>query len=919
MRDTNKTKAQLIDELQALRKHVAELEATRKRQQEGEHTAGKEATFNVINALADPLMLLDMEGTILFINEAFEKMSGHERAELMGRPFIEFLDSSLKKGELPKILQATESAFSGEETPPLEFTFVTKQGEEVPLAANASFVNDAKENRWGVVVTFRDMAEMKRAERILSESEQRFRALFEGALDGTFLVDPESGRILDANPAISQLLRRPIHEAVGKHYSHLLPDRLKEPARRYFEDLARDKGNAVPVETRLLDSDGREVSVEVLAQLIQVDGVPLVLATFRDLTERKRAEEALRRSEERYRLLVQNSSDMIVLLEADGRVRYTSPSLETLLGYTQEEIIGRNAFDYIHPDDTEDTLAKFEVCLGAPGQAIAVQYRFRHKDGSWRLHESVGNNQLDHPALGAIIVNCRDITERRETEERLRRSQGRYRMLYENLRDGSVTLDPDGRIMEFNSAFREMLGFDAQELHGLTYEQLTPEKWHRLEKKVLDQQVAKRGYSDIYEKECICKDGRVLPVELRTHLLREEDGTVVGRWVIVRDVSERKRIEEELLKAQKLESLGVLCGGIAHDFNNILTAVLANISMAQMYGDLEDDIAKMLADAEKASLRGKGLTQQLLTFAKGGEPIKKVLSLPGLLEETIDFTLSGSNVRCIFDLAEGLWPVEADEGQIGQVIQNVVLNADQAMPEGGFIRVRTENLTITEDDALPLAPGPHVKISITDQGLGIPEEHLKKIFDPFFTTKQKGRGLGLSTSFSILRRHEGALRVESTLGDGTRVDIYLPALPEGDAGAKARRQAPCKGEGRILLIDDDETLRKSIGMALGRLGYQVSCAEDGTEGIEAYREAYQSGRPIDAVVMDLTIPGGMGGREAARELLRIDPDAKLIVSSGYSTDPVMSDFASHGFRAVISKPYRIEALADTLHRVLNGK
>ncbi|MGW8323096.1 MAG: ATP-binding protein, partial [Thermodesulfobacteriota bacterium] len=384
------------------------------------------------------------------------------------------------------------------------------------------------------------------------------------------------------------------------------------------------------------------------------------------------------------------------------------------------------------------------------------------------------------------------------------------------------------------------------------------------------------------------------------------------------DITERQKMEETLEKTAQLESLGILAGGIAHDFNNILTAVLTNISMARMYGELEEDIEKMLADAEKASLRGKGLTQQLLTFAKGGEPIKRAVSVATLLKDTIDFALSGSNARCEHDLPEDLWPIEADEGQIGQVIQNVILNADQAMPGGGVIQVLAENVTVTEHDPLPLKPGQHVKVTIVDQGIGIPEEHLPKIYDPFFTTKQKGSGLGLSSSFSIVRRHKGALRVESGLGRGTKVHIYLPALPESGKKKDTKRDASYRGEERVLLIDDDVTLRRSIGKALDRLGYQVECAEDGKEGIRIYEEARASGRPIQVVVMDLTIPGGMGGKDAARELLRIDPDAKLIVSSGYSTDPVMSDFRAHGFRAVISKPYRVEDLGETLRRVLTG-
>jgi nitrogen-specific signal transduction histidine kinase/ActR/RegA family two-component response regulator len=387
----------------------------------------------------------------------------------------------------------------------------------------------------------------------------------------------------------------------------------------------------------------------------------------------------------------------------------------------------------------------------------------------------------------------------------------------------------------------------------------------------------------------------------------------------VRDVTERKKAEEALERAERLEALGILCGGIAHDFNNMLTAVLTNLSMARMYGALEEDIEKMLADAEKASLRAQGLTQQLLTFAKGGEPVKKTVLVPRLLKDTVDFALRGSNVRCEYDLAQDLWPVEADEGQIGQVIQNVVLNADQAMPAGGVIRVRAENAVIAERDPLPLKPGPHVEITLSDRGIGIPAEHLKNVFDPYFTTKQKGSGLGLSTSFSIVKRHNGALRIESRLGEGTTVSIYLPARPEVRMAEGRRKEGLCRGEGRVLLVDDDDTLRRTVGEALSRFGYRVDLAEDGEKGIAVYEEARSAGEPFGAVILDLTIQGGMGGREAARELLRSDSGAKLIVSSGYSTDPVMSDFRAYGFRAVISKPYRVEDLGETLRKVLAGE
>ncbi len=885
--------------------------------------------------------------------------------------------------------------------------------------------------------------EEERVEETLRESEERFRALFEGSLDAIFLFDPESGRVVDANPAASELLSRPMGDIIGMHYTSLSPSQLRGRARRLFEERVEDREPARPIETVLIASDGTEKPVELLAQIIQVEGTPVLLGTFRDLTERKRVEEALRHSEERYRLLAENSPDVITIINPDNTFRYLSPAVERLLGYTPDEVIERMGFDHVHPDDraaavaayadllenpdellsvryrlrhrdgswrfvealgknclrnpairavilnirditeqksledalrsseeryrllvqnssdiialfNEDTscsyvspalervlghtpaeameriafddihpedreyaAAAFMECLNNPGVPVASQYRVRHKNGSWRFFETVGNNVIDNPDIRSIVINCRDITDRKRLEEELQKSEERYRLLAQKSADIIAIINPDNSFRYVSPAVKRILGYTPEEfIERMGFDHVHPE----------DREATVATFA-----RCLTKPDSVVTAQYR---LRHKDGSwrfvealatnvlsnPAMRAVVLnlRDITERKQAEKALERAARLESLGVLCGGIAHDFNNILTAVLTNISMAQMYGDLEEDIEKMLADAEKASMRGKGLTQQLLTFARGGEPIKRPVSLPTLIRETIEFALSGSNVRCEHHLPKDLWPVEADEGQLGQVFQNIILNADQAMPGGGVIRVRAENLLVSEQDPLPLKPGHHVKVSIIDRGIGIPEEHLQKVFDPFYTTKQKGSGLGLSTSFSIVKRHDGALQIESRLGEGTQVHVYLPAVPEGHPARRRKTDESCRGTERILLVDDDNTLRRSIGKALRRLGYQVDEAEDGTKGVSVYQEALSSVRRVDAVIMDLTIPGGLGGRQAAQEILEMDPDAKLIVSSGYSTDPLMSDYRTHGFRAVIAKPYRIEELGKTLRGVLAG-
>lgn len=335
-----------------------------------------------------------------------------------------------------------------------------------------------------------------------------------------------------------------------------------------------------------------------------------------------------------------------------------------------------------------------------------------------------------------------------------------------------------------------------------------------------------------------------------------------------------------------------------------------------MYGNLEDKTYKRLTEAEKASLRAKGLAQQLLTFSKGGRPVRKVTFIGGLIEDSASFALSGSNVRCEFSIAEDLWLVEIDEGQISQAINNLVINAQEAMVEGGVIRLRAENVNVGAEDGLPLKEGGYVRITVEDQGIGIPKDHLPKVFDPYFTTKQSGSGLGLATVYSIVRNHDGYIGVESKLRAGTKFYIYLPVTTKEVLPIRDARGIPIAGKGRVLIMDDEEIIGEVVGGMLSHIGYEIEFAADGAKAIELYKRAKESGKPFDIVIMDLTIRGGMGGKEAIKRLIEIDPSVKAMVSSGYSNDPVMAEFGKFGFSGVITKPYKIEELSETLHKVI---
>lgn len=381
--------------------------------------------------------------------------------------------------------------------------------------------------------------------------------------------------------------------------------------------------------------------------------------------------------------------------------------------------------------------------------------------------------------------------------------------------------------------------------------------------------------------------------------------------------AEKEKLQIQLVKAQKIEAIGRLAGGIAHDFNNLLTGISANVSFARMLVPPEHKIFKIMSDVEEASLRARDLTKQLLTFSKGGAPAKKTASIRDLLRDSTIFLLRGSNIKCEFDLSEDLWRIEADTGQISQVIQNLVLNAAQAMPNGGRVIIKATNLA-TLEKGIPLPPGKYIKITVRDTGIGIPEENLDKIFDPYFTTKEEGNGLGLATAYSVILKHEGHISVRSEKNAGTEFIIYLPAANNTTIKEIPFIGKSLCGSGRILIMDDQEMILNAAEEILRSIGYTVCTVSDGAEALKVYEDAMGNGKPFDVVIMDLTIPGGMGGKETIEKLLLIDPKAKTIVSSGYSDDCLISEYKRYGFKAMLSKPYLTSELRAALQEVMGS-
>jgi len=508
----------------------------------------------------------------------------------------------------------------------------------------------------------------------------------------------------------------------------------------------------------------------------------------------------------------------------------------------------------------------------------------------------------------------------REREEKLSEEKERLAVTLRSIGDAVIVTDTEGRITLINRIAEKHTGWSTQEAAGKNLTEvfnIINEKTRLRCENPVDR-VLETGLivGLANHTALIRKDGSEIIIEDSAAPIRDKTSKTSGVVLVFRDVTEKHKMEEELLKIEKLESVGLLAGGIAHDFNNLLTSIIGNISLARVYIDPVNKAQERLAEAETATLRATNLTHQLLTFSKGGAPVKKMTSIVDIIRESAGLTLAGTNISPEYSVSNGIWNVEVDPGQMSQVFNNLIINAVQAMPKGGNIRFEVNNAVLEENDVPPLHEGRYVEISIKDNGSGIPKDHLPHIFDPYFTTKKKGSGLGLASVFSIVKRHDGHIVVESEPESGTRFHIYLPASLNATIATPPPEEDISHGRGKILIMDDEKMVRDISGEMLRSLGYDAYFAEHGAGAVEMYKAALDAGEPFDAVIMDLTIPGGMGGSEAIGKLRAIDPDVRAIVSSGYSNDPIMAAHQEYGFKAVMIKPYNLKNFSTVLREVV---
>ncbi len=768
------------------------------------------------DALTDHVMILDKTGTIVWANRALREHVEPLSGTLVSQHYqVPYYGSALPSSPPP-----WETVLAGALSAVVEMNFPTMPGD---FLVSCFPLFNSQGHQWGAISVVKDITERKRIDEALRKIAQSEYA--PGSIAFLRSLVKDLCQAVNAPYAILADLHhfsQPETQTVAIWGNGTYLENFSwTPPAEVFHQLLQVKGcswanniteafppHSLPsgwVVSSYMGSALRGQAGQIIGLLLVLSPDPLMnvpatqsivqLFAARAASElqRKKTEDALRDSEQRYRAIIENAYDLIIETSEEGICQYISPNCPEVLGYETPEMLHRNFFEIVHPEDRQGLTQNFKThMLGL--EKIDMVCRLQNKQAEWRWFES------------------------------------------------------------------------------------------------------------------------------HIHPFRTTTGNVVG-VIVTRDITEQKRLEEERLRATKLESVGLLAGGIAHDFNNILTSVFANIGLAKMISakhpsPTAETMTDRLSAAEKACLRARDLTKQLLTFAKGGAPVKSATSIRSIITDTVEFALRGSRVRCSLQLDDDLWAAEVDEGQISQVLQNLIINADQAMPEGGSIQLAAHNNTVMASSSLPLKPGKYVMVSVSDQGIGIPNEHLSKIFDPYFTTKQKGSGLGLATTYSIMKRHEGHIAVSSSLGKGTTFTLYLPATSEAEISLEAGPSELVNGSGRILIMDDEVDIQDVLGKMLEHLGFEVDYANDGEQALSLFTQASENGTPYRATILDLTIPGGMGGQETLQKIRDKDSEAKVIVSSGYSNDPVMADSGKFGFSGFIVKPYNVVDLSKVLGQLL---
>lgn len=748
--------------------------------------------------------------------------------------------------------------------------------------------------------------------------------------------------LVEDNPGDARLLREVVREAEGAHIQLTHVDTLAGA----LSSLATDQFDVVMLDLSLPDADGLDTLVQahshapsvpivVLTGLDdeglairalrqgaqdylvkgQVTGQLLVRA-MRYATERKRAVEALQRSEEYFRSLIENALDIITVVDVDGTVRYGSPSFERVLGYEQGSLTGENLFKRVHLEDRERVRNLLENSVQYPGVTQSIEFRVLHRNGSWRVLEAIGKRFEVESTVSGCVLNSREITERKRSEEAVRQANETLRAVIETSPLAIYTLDLEGIVRTWNSSAQKMFGYTQEEAVGAPLPVIFPEEYSSFRRRLAN--LITGDSQQGAEERRRGKSGHAVDVSFWTAPLRDANQSVTGVVEVVADNSERKRLEEQFRQAQKMEAVGRLAGGVAHDFNNLLTVITGYCQMLLDQLPAGDSTRDDMLQVLKAADRATTLTRQLLAFSRKQIVQPKVIELQALVADMQQMLkrLLGVNIELIIRADVALGKVRVDPGQIEQVVVNLVVNARDAMPQGGRLIIAMSNLDVDSDSGLPIRFGPYVVLEVIDTGTGMDEEVRSHLFEPFFTTKDKGRGtgLGLSTSYGIVKQNHGEILVRSEIGEGSTFSIYMPLVEEPstvDFAQPANIQV-ARGSETILVAEDEDGVRHVVSQMLREQGYTVLPASGGAE---ALRIAETHAGPVQLLVSDVLMPR-MSGPELAERLRVVRPETRVLFVSGYADGEIVKGGELEPGTDFLQKPFTREQLTAKVREVL---
>ncbi|MFH2056944.1 MAG: PAS domain S-box protein, partial [bacterium] len=809
------------------------------------------------------IALSDTEGHALLSNASLQRLVGLSGEELAGQPFVARSGPSMDENER-RLLQ---SLIAGErESYQSERQMICKDGSQVWASVTMGAIRDEKNRLEAIVTLVEDISGRKATAAALLAHLAFLDTLLNTIPSPVFYKNAE-GIYLGCNEAFAGFIGLRPEEIIGKSVHEIEPPEIADKYEEKDRELFENPGTQT-YEWRVRHSSGETRDVVFYkATFGGQGGCPEgIIGLLLDITDRKRAEEELSASEEKFKTIAESSPDAIFVADRQGNYVYTNRTASELLGYSTEELATMSIVDVSRQDQIEETKKSFAELL-AMGKMF-VEIDLVRADGSVfpaDLNAVVLPNNL-------IYGSCRDITGRKQVERKLQESEERFKSIVTSSFLSIAMVNLEGRVTLANRAAAELHGYPTPELMiGLPIAELCADAAFGSVAE-LQQRLLEEGPVQPIRIELRRRDGTTFPAEMSLSPILDSDHKVTSFVGIAQDITQQLRMQEELTKTDKLESIGVLAGGIAHDFNNILTAIIGYISFAQLEVQPGTEIQQCLIEAEAASQRAAQLTKQLLTFARGGAPLIENISISEVIGESARFALSGTGVKPDFYIQENLPAVNADAGQLSQVINNLLINASQAMEGSGTVKIAVEQVVLHKIGSVPIRPGKYVLMTITDEGIGIPEENLSRIFDPYFTTKAKGSGLGLASTYSIIKKHGGYITVESTLGKGTTFYVYLPAVATEVRSRKAadRTEPPKHGEGRILIVDDEKPIRELARAVLEALGFETDVAEDGNAALDMYEQAAEADNCYTVVIIDLTMPGGMGGKELIHKLLEID-------------------------------------------------